>query len=83
MIFQLQDPPSSVLLERRIKDDSGEEYLFVTQINNVKFTKIEEFYSYFNEVDRNVNSSSPLRRVVDSNFVAVPLEVIKDFLKRS
>jgi hypothetical protein len=81
MIVQLKDPPSS-LLQRRVKPDTGEEYLLITQVNNVHFTSIAEFDAFFNDINRGGGSPSPLRRVIDSNFVVVPALVLRDFLEK-
>lgn len=82
MIVQLRDPPSSVLLQRRVKQDTGEEYLLITQVNNVNFTSIAEFDAFFNDINRGGSSPGPLRRVMDSNFVVLPAKVLKDFLDK-
>jgi hypothetical protein len=81
MIVQVEHPPSSLLLQRRVMEEKGEEYLFITQINNVHFTKLSEFDSYFNEVNKRSNSPSATRRIVDSNFVVVPMSVLRGFLE--
>ena len=81
MIVQVEHPPSSLLLQRRVREEKGEEYLFITQINNVHFTKLSEFESYFNEVNKGGNSPSATRRIVDSNFVVVPMSVLRGFLE--
>jgi hypothetical protein len=82
MIVQLKDPPSSVLLQRRVKQDTGEEYLLITQVNNVNFMSIAEFDAFFNDINRGGGSPGPLRRVMDSNFVVLPAKVLKDFLDK-
>ncbi|MDP2901164.1 MAG: hypothetical protein Q8O47_09365 [Candidatus Bathyarchaeota archaeon] len=82
MIVQLKDPPSSVLLQRRVKQDTGEEFLLITQVNNVNFTSIAEFDAFFNDINRGGGSPGPLRRVMDSNFVVVPAKVLRDFLEK-
>jgi hypothetical protein len=81
MIVQVEHPPSSLLLQKRVKEETGEEYLFITQINNVNFTKLSEFESYFNEVNKGGDSPSATRRIVDSNFVIIPLNVVRSFLE--
>jgi hypothetical protein len=80
MIVQIDYPPSSLLLQRRVKEETGEEYIFITQINNVSFTKLSEFESYFNEINRGGDSPSATRRIVDSNFVIVPVSFLHAFL---
>ncbi|MCX6648351.1 MAG: hypothetical protein NTV61_03050 [Candidatus Bathyarchaeota archaeon] len=79
MIIQVESPPSSLLLQRRVAE-TGEEFIFITQINNVRFTKLSEFDSYFNEVNRGGGSPGATRRIVDSNFVLVPLKALRGFL---
>jgi len=81
MIAQLRDPPSSVLLQHRVNHDTGEDYLVIAQVNNVHFTSIAEFDAFFNDINRGGSSPSPLRRVMDSNFVVIPSKVLKDFLE--
>jgi hypothetical protein len=81
MIVQVDSPPSSLLMQRRVKEETGEEYLFITQINNVHFTKLSEFDSYFNEINKGSGSPSATRRIVDSNFVMVPMTVLRVFLE--
>jgi len=81
MIVQVEHPPSSILLQRRMREETREEYLFITQINNVHFTKLSEFESYFNEVNKEGSSPSATRRIVDSNFVVVPIGVLRGFLE--
>ena len=81
MIVQVEHPLSSLLLQRRVREETGEEYLLITQINNVQFTKLSEFESYFNEVNKGGTSPSATRRIVDSNFVVVPLGVVRGFLE--
>jgi len=81
MIVQVDSPPSSILLQRRVKEETGEEYLFITQINNVHFTRLSEFGSYFNEVNKGGGSPSATRRIVDSDFVVVPMRVVRSFLE--
>ena len=81
MIVQVEHPPSSILLQRRVSEETGEEYLFITQINNVHFTTLSEFESYFNEVNKGGSSPSATRRIVDSNFVVVPIGVLRGFLE--
>ena len=80
MIVHIDSPPSSILLQKRVKNDTGEEFLLITQINSVRFTKLSEFDSYFNEVNKGVGSTGVTRRIVDSNFIIVPMRVIRDFL---
>jgi hypothetical protein len=81
MIIQVEFPPSSILLQRRVNSDTGEEFMFITQINNVHFTKMSEFDSYFNEVNKVGASPSVTRRIVDSNFVVVPIKAIRGVLE--
>lgn len=81
MIVQVDSPPSSILLQRRVKEETDEEYLFITQINNVHFTRLSEFGSYFNEVNKGGGSPSATRRIVDSDFVVVPMRVVRSFLE--
>jgi hypothetical protein len=81
MIVQVEHPPSSILLQWRMREETREEYLFITQINNVHFTKLSEFESYFNEVNKGGSSPSATRRIVDSNFVVVPIGVLRGFLE--
>ena len=81
MIVQVEHPLSSLLLQRRVREETGEEYLLITQINNVQFTKLSEFESYFNEVNKGGASPSATRRIVDSNFVVVPMGVVRGFLE--
>ena len=83
MIVQLKDPPSSVLLQKRVKPDTGEEYLMITQVNNVHFTSVAEFDAYFNDMNRGGGSPGSLRRVIDSNFVVVPAKVLKDYIENT
>jgi len=80
MIVHIDAPPSSILIQKRVKNDTGEEFLLITQINGVRFTKLSEFDSYFNEVNKGVGSTGVTRRIVDSNFIIVPMRVIRDFL---
>ena len=80
MIAYVESPPSSLLIERRRSIETGEEFVFITQINNVHYTKLSEFESYFNEVNKGGGEPGPLKRIVDSNFVAVPVGVMKEFL---
>ena len=80
MIVQVEYPSSSLLLQRRVREETGEEYVFITQINNVHFTKMSEFESYFNEVNKGGSSPSATRRIIDSNFVIVPISVVRNFL---
>jgi hypothetical protein len=82
MISQIDYPPSSLLLQRRVKEETGEEYLIITQINNVQFTKLSEFDSYFNEINKEGSSPSATKRIVDSNFVVVPMNVVRAFLEK-
>ena len=81
MIVQVEHPPSSLLLQRRVREETGEEYLLITQIYNVHFTKLSEFESYFNEVNKGGDTPSATRRIVDSNFVVVPMDVVRDFIE--
>jgi hypothetical protein len=81
MIVQVEHPPSSLLLQQRVREETGEEYLLITQIHNVHFTKLSEFESYFNEVNKGGDSPTATRRIVDSNFVVVPLSVLHSFLE--
>jgi hypothetical protein len=81
MIVQVEHPPSSILLQRWMREETREEYLFITQINNVHFTNLSEFESYFNEVNKGGSSPSATRRIVDSNFVVVPIGVLRGFLE--
>jgi hypothetical protein len=81
MIVQVKSPSSSLLLQRRVNNDTGEEFMFITQINNVHFTKMSEFDSYFNEVNKGGASPSATRRIVDSNFVVVPMKAVRGFLE--
>ena len=83
MIVQVDSPPSSILLQRRKKQDTEEEFLLITQINGVRFTKLSEFDSYFNEVNNGGESPGAIRRIIDSNFIIVPMRVIRDFLAKS
>ena len=55
--------------------------MFITQINNVYFTKLSEFESYFNEVNKGGSSPSATKRIIDSNFVIVPISVVHSFLE--
>ena len=80
MIVQVDSPPSSILLQRRVKQDTREEFLLITQINGVRYTKLSEFDSYFNEVNKGGESPEAIRRIVDSNFIIVPMRVVRDFL---
>jgi hypothetical protein len=80
MIIQLKYPPSSVLIERRNKEDTGEEYVFITQIHNVLFTKLQEFESYMNETKKDDNVT---KKLIDSHFVIIPLNEIKRFLENA
>jgi hypothetical protein len=64
-----------------MREETREEYLFITQINNVHFTNLSEFESYFNEVNKGGSSPSATRRIVDSNFVVVPIGVLRGFLE--
>ena len=68
-------------MQRRVNSDTIEEFMFITQINNVHFMKMSEFDSYFNEVNQGGASPSATRRIVDSNFVIVPMKVIRGFLE--
>jgi len=77
MIIQLEYPPSSVLLERRKKEDTGEEYLFITQINNMHFTTLQEFDSYMNEIKKD---DDVMKKLIDSHFVIIPLNAIRQLL---
>jgi hypothetical protein len=79
VIIQVDDPPSSVLLQRRTKD--GREYVLMTQIRGVHFTKLHEFDAYFNELGKGEVSAT--RRVVDSNFVILPVDPLRDYLEGS
>ncbi len=81
MIAYIDSPPSSVLIERRFNSDTGEEFALITQINGVHYTKQSEFQSYFNEINKGGDTPGPMRRIVDSNFVAVPLSTLREFLK--
>jgi hypothetical protein len=81
MIVQVDYPTSSLLLHRRVNEKTGEEYLFITQINNVHFTELSEFESYFNEVNKGGGSPSATKRIIDSNFVVVPISVVRSFLE--
>ncbi len=55
--------------------------MFITQINNVHFTELSEFESYFNEVNKGGGSPSATKRIIDSNFVVVPISVVRSFLE--
>ncbi len=79
MIIQVDDPPSSVLLQRRNKD--GKEYVFITQVRGVRFTQLHEFDAYFNELGK--GGVSATRRVVDSNFIVLPVGPLKEYLEGS
>jgi hypothetical protein len=81
MIIQVDNPPSSILIQRRVKEETDEDYLFITQINNVHFTKIEEFDAYFNDVNRGGDSPNAVKRLIDSHFVVVPLTQLRKFLE--
>ena len=81
MIVQVEHPLSSLLLQRRVREETGEDYLVITQIHNVHFTKMSEFESYFNEVNKGGDSPSATRRIVDSNFVIVPMDVVRSFIE--
>ena len=81
MIVQVEHPLSSLLLQRRVREETKEEYLLITQIQNVHFTKLSEFESYFNEVNKGGDSPSATRRIVDSNFVIVPMGVVRGFIE--
>lgn len=81
MIVQVEHPPSSLLLQRRVREEIGEEYLLITQIYNVHFTKLSEFESYFNEVNKGGDTPSATRRIIDSNFVVVPMDVVRGFIE--
>ena len=80
MIIQIEHPQSSLLLQRRV-EETGEEFMMITQINNVRFTKLSEFESYFNDVSKGSGVTSATRRIVDSNFVVVPIDVVRGFLE--
>lgn len=80
MIIQVENPPSSILFQRRVKEDTNEEYLFITQVNNVHFTRIEEFDAYFNDVNRGGDTPNALKRLIDAHFVVVPLMQLRKFL---
>ena len=82
MIVQVDSPPSSILLQRRVKQDTDEEFLLITQINGARFTKLSEFDSYFNEVNKGGESPGAIRRIVDSNFIMVPMRVVREFLAK-
>ncbi len=77
MILQVDDPPSSVLLQRRCKDDK--EYVLITQVRGVSFTQLHEFDAYFNELGK--GGVGPTRRVIDSNFVVLPVEPLMRYLE--
>jgi len=77
MIIQVDDPPSSVLLQRHEKDGKG--YVLITQVRGVRFTQLHEFDAYFNELGKGEVSAT--RRVVDSNFVVLPVEPLKKYLE--
>ena len=68
-------------MQRRVNSDTSEEFMFITQINNVHFTKMSEFDSYFNEINKGGDSPSATRRIVDSNFVIVPMKAVRGFLE--
>ncbi len=80
MIAYVESPPSSVLIERRLNADTGEDFALITQINNVHYTKLSEFQSYFNEINKGGDTPGPMKRIVDSNFVALPLSLLHEFL---
>jgi hypothetical protein len=39
-----------------VNSDTSEEFMFITQINDVHFTKMSEFDSYFNEINKEGDS---------------------------
>jgi len=83
MIVQVESPPSSLLLQKRVNNDNGEEFIFITQINNVHYTELREIESYFNEVNKGGATPSATKRIVDSNFVIVPMKAMRSFMEHS
>ncbi len=81
MIAYVESPPSSVLIEKRLNSDTGEDFVLITQINNVHYTKLSEFQSYFNEINKGGSTPGPMKRIVDSNFVALPLGMLRGFIE--
>ena len=77
MILQVEDPMSSILLQKTVKD--GEELLLITQIRGVRYTKTSEFDAYFNELGKGTTSAT--RRLIDSNFVAIPAAPLRRYLE--